>query len=154
MQPIVRILAATSVLICSSPLLAEELTVSEVKAFDARTTRAAERCEVDTVVNRISELATISTTTFALGDPRMSRMNKSQYREAMTRRCAIGSQVRIVATNEKVSIDGEQAVMTADITETLSLKGQEVTLKIRQRLTIELIDGKLMYTQILSNLVE
>jgi len=154
MHPIARILAATSALICSSPLLAEELTVSEVKAFDARTTRAAERCEVDTVVNRISELATISTTTFALGDPRMSRMNKSQYREAMTRRCAIGSQVRIVATNERVSIDGEQAVMTADITETLSLKGQEVTLKIRQRLTIELIDGKLMYTQILSNLVE
>ena len=154
MQPIVRILAAASVLICSSPLFAEELTVSEVKAFDARTTRAAERCEVDTVVNRISELATISTTTFALGDPRMTRMNKSQYREAMTRRCAIGSQTRIVATNEKVSIDGEQAVMTADITETLSLEGREVTLKVRQRLTIELIDGKLMYTQILSNLVE
>ena len=84
----------------------------------------------------------------------MSRMNKSQYRDAMTRRCAIGSQVRIAATNEKVSIDGEQAVMTADITETLSLNGQEVTLKMRQRLTIELIDGKLMYTQILSNLVE
>ena len=154
MHPIARILAATSALICSSPLLAEELTVSEVKAFDARTTRAAERCEVDTVVNRISELATISTTTFALGDPRMTRMNKSQYREAMTRRCAIGSQVRIVATNEKVSIDGEQAVMTADVTETLSLEGREVTLKVRQRLTIELIDGKLMYTQILSNLVE
>lgn len=154
MQPIARILAATSALLCSSPLLAEQLTASEVKAFDARTTQAAERCEVDTVVNRISELATISTTTFALGDPRMSRMNKSQYRDAMTRRCAIGSQMRIVATNEKVSIDGEQAVMTADITETLTLDLREATLKIRQRLTIELIDGKLMYTQILSNLVE
>jgi hypothetical protein len=154
MHPIARILAATSALICSSPLLAEELTVSEVKAFDAKMTRAGERCEVDALVSRISELATISTTTFALGDVRMSRMNKSQYRDSMTRRCAAGAQVRIVPTNEKVSIDGEQAVMTADIAETVSLDGREVLVKLRQRLTVELIDGKLMYTQILSNLVE
>lgn len=154
MQPIARILAATMALLCSSPLLAEELTASAVKAFDARMTAAGERCEVDTVVSRIAELATISATTFALGDYRMSRMNKSQYRDQMTKRCSAGVQLRIAATNEKISIDGEQAVMTADVTETAVLDGREVSLKVRQRLTIELIDGKLMYTQILSNLVE
>lgn len=154
MQPIALILAATMALLCSSPLLAEELTASAVKAFDARMTAAGERCEVDTVVSRIAELATISATTFALGDYRMSRMNKSQYRDQMAKRCSAGVQMRIAATNEKISIDGEQAVMTADVTQTAVLDGREVSLKVRQRLTIELIDGKLMYTQILSNLVE
>jgi hypothetical protein len=154
MQPIARILAATSALLCSSPLFAEELTVSAVKAFDARMTTAGERCEVDAVVSRIAELASISTTTFALGDYRMARLNKAQFRDQMTKRCAAGAQVRIVATNEKVSIDGEQAVMTADVTETIALDGRETSIKLRQRLTVELIDGKLMYTQILSNLVE
>ncbi|HEY3518025.1 MAG TPA: hypothetical protein VGL98_13340 [Gammaproteobacteria bacterium] len=154
MRPIACILATASALLCSSPLLAEELTVSGVKAFDARMTAAGERCEVDAVVSRISELATISTTTFALGDLRMSRLNKAQFRDQMTKRCAGGAQVRVVATNEKVSIEGEQAVMTADVTETIVLGDRQISVKLRQRLTVELIDGKLMYTQILSNLVE
>ena len=154
MRPIAAILAATSALLCSSQLLAEELTVSEVKAFNARTTRAVERCEVDAVVGRISELATISATGLALGDYRMSRMNKSQYRDQLKRVCAAGVQMRSVSANEKVSIEGEMAVMTTDVTETVVLNGQEVAVKVRQRLAVELIDGKLMYTQILSNLVE
>jgi enamine deaminase RidA (YjgF/YER057c/UK114 family) len=154
MKPLARILAATSALLCSSPLLAEELTVSAVKAFDARMTAAGERCEVDAVVSRISPLASVSATTFALGDLRMSRMNKDQFRDQMTKRCAAGAQVRVVATNEKISIEGEQAVMTADVTETVVLGDRQTSVKVRQRLTIELIDGKLMYTQILSNLVE
>ena len=154
MRPIARVLVVTSALLCSSPALAEELTVSAVKAFDARMTTAGERCEVDAVVSRVSELATISTTTFALGDLRMSRLNKAQFRDQMMKRCATGAQVRVVATNEKISIEGEQAVMTADVTETVALDGREISAKVRQRLIIELIDGKLMYTQILSNLVE
>jgi hypothetical protein len=153
MQRLARILAA-SALLCSSPLLAEELTVSGVKAFDARMTAAGERCEIDTVVSRISPLATISATTFALGDLRYGRINRDQYRDQLTKRCAAGVQVRIVATNEKVSIEGEQAIMTADVTETAVMEGRETSVKVRQRLTIELIDGKLMYVQILSNLVE
>jgi hypothetical protein len=153
MQRLARILAA-SALLCSSPLLAEELTVSGVKAFDARMTAAGERCEIDTVVSRISPLATISATTFALGDLRYGRINRDQYRDQLTKRCAAGVQVRIVATNEKVSIEGEQAIMTADVTETAVMEGRETSVKVHQRLTIELIDGKLMYVQILSNLVE
>jgi hypothetical protein len=154
MQPLARILAAASALLCSSPLLAEELTVSAVKAFDARMTAARERCESDAVASRISPLATISATTFALGEMRMSRMNKDQFRDQIAKRCAVGAQVRVVATNARVSIEGEQAVMTADVTETVSLDGRELSVKSRQRVTIELIDGKLMYTQMLSNLVE
>ena len=154
MQPIARILAATSALLCSSPLFAEELTASAVKAFDARMTAAGERCDVDAVVSRISPLATISATTFAMGDLRMGRMNRDQYRDQMTKRCAAGVQMHVVATNEKVSIEGEQAIMTADVTDTVVIEGRETSVKARQRLTIELIDGKLMYTQIHSNLVE
>ena len=154
MQPLARILAATSALLCSSPLFAEELTASAVKAFGARMTAARERCESDAVVSRISPLATISATTFAVGEMRMSRMNKDQYRDQIAKRCAIGAQVRVAATNEKISIDGEQAVMTADVTETIALDGREQSVKYRQRVTVELIDGKLMYTQMLSNLVE
>lgn len=154
MRPIARVCVVAVALLCSSPLLAEELTVSDVKAFDARITAAGERCDVDAVVSRISELAVISATTFTLGDLGLSRLNKAQFRAQMTKRCAAGVQSRSVATNEKVSIEGDQAIMTADVTDTLVFEGQEKSLKVRQRLTIELIDGKLMYTQIHSNLVE
>jgi hypothetical protein len=154
MRPIVRTLVLASALTGSSPLFAEDLVVSDLKAFDAKITAASERCEVETVLGRISPIATISGTLFATGDMRAYRMNKTQYGELLTRLCAAGRTWHSVASNEKISIEGDQAVMTADVVETTVMNGRETTSKSRQRVTVELIDGKLMMTQIHSNLVD
>jgi hypothetical protein len=154
MRPIARVLVVTSALLCSSPLLAEELTVSAVKAFDAKLTAAAERCEVATVLDRISPIATISGTLFATGDMRAYRMNKAQYGELLTRLCAAGLVGHSVSSNEKISIEGDQAVMTADVVDTVVMNGQQRSSKSHSRLTVELIDGRLMLTQIHSNLID
>jgi hypothetical protein len=154
MRSMVRILVLASALTGSSPLLAEDLVVSDLKAFDARITAAAERCDVAAVLDRISPIATISGTLFATGDMRMYRLNKAQYGELLKRLCAAGVTSRSVMSNENISIERDQAVMTADVVGTTVMNGQQTTSKSRQRLTIELIDGKLMYTQIHSNLVE
>jgi len=154
MRPIVRTLALASALTGSSPLFAEALVVSDLKAFDAKITAASERCEIDTVLDRISPLATISGTLFATGDMRAYRMNKAQYGEVLKRVCAAGRTWHAVVTNEKISIEGDQAIMTADVVETAVMNGRETTSRAHQRVTVELIDGKLMLTQIHSNLVD
>ena len=153
MRTIVRALALACAL-TAAPLLAEDLVVSDLKAFDARITAAAKRCEIDAVLDRISPIATISGTLFATGDMRAYRMNKAQYGELLKRVCAAGVTSHSVASNEKISIERDQAVMTADVVETVVMNGRETTSKLRTRVTVELIDGKLMFTQIHSNLVE
>ena len=154
MRSLARALVLLSALTGSSQLLAEDLVVSDLKAFDATITAASERCDVATVLDRISRLATISGTLFATGDMRAYRANKQQYGELLTRLCAAGRTWHAVISNEKISIEGDQAIMTADVVETAVMNGRETVSKARQRVTIELIDGKLMYTQIHSNLVD
>lgn len=151
MRPIARVFFAAT-LLCSSPLLAEELTVSDVQAFGAKLDAAAKRCEVDTVLSRIAELAVISGTGVAQGD--MFRMNKSQYRELLTVSCASGRQWSSVRSNEKISIEGDQAIVTANVAETVTLDGQQATSNLRERATVELIDGKLMLTQLHVHLLD
>jgi SnoaL-like domain len=154
MRTIVHALVFGSALICASPLLGEALVVSDLKAFDAKITAASERCDVETVLDRISPIATISGTLFATGDTRMYRANKQQYGELLTRICAAGRTWHVESSNEKISIEGDQAFMTADLVETAVMNGQETTSKSHQRVTVELIDGKLMITGIHSNLSE
>ena len=151
MRPIVRALVVAVALLGSSPTLAEELVVSDIRAFGAQMDAAAQRCEVAKVLSRITELAVISGTGPAQGD--MFRMNRAQYGELLTVACASGRQWSSVRTNEKISIEDDQAIVTADVAETITLDGQQPTSRLRERATVELIDGKLMLTQLHVNLV-
>ena len=154
MQPLARIVAATSALLCSSPLLAEELTVSDVKAFWARFEAADERCDVDAIVDRISPLAVISGTTLAQGDAMFFRANKQQYGQLMKQTCGQITNEKSTRTNENISIDRDQATITADVATTYTLNGQTISLKSRDKAVIELIDGRLMLVQFLINQTE
>lgn len=154
MRTIARAFALAVALSCSSSLLAENFAVSDLKAFTARMDVAAAACDVDTVVDRISPLATISGTGFAQGDMRMFRFNKSQYGQLMKLRCAELTDYRYSRTNEKISIDGGQATITADVSETWVMNGQTFSTKLREKAVVELIDGKLMLVQLLTNQTE
>lgn len=151
MRPIARVLVLASALACASPLAAQELTVSALKAFIAKMDAAAEACDVDTVVASVSELAILSGVVYEQGQMMRIRMNKSQYRALLTRVCATGTDYDNVRTNEKISIEGDQAIITADVAETMVLNGQTITTNTRERATVESIDGKLMLVQLVSN---
>jgi len=152
MRPIARVLIVAVALLGSSPAPAEELAVSDITAFGAQMDAAAQRCEVDKVLSRIAELAVISGTGAAQGD--MFRMNKAQYGELLTVACASGRHWSSVRTNEKISIEDDQAIVTADVAETITLDGQQATSRLRERATVELIGGRLMLTQLHVNLVD
>jgi ketosteroid isomerase-like protein len=151
MRPIARVLVLASALACASPLAAQELTVSALKAFTAKIDAAAKACDVDTIIDHVSELAILSGVGYQQGQMMRFRMNKSQYRELLTRVCATAREYTNVRTNEKISIEGDQAIITADVAETLVLNGQTIATNVRERATVESIDGKLMLVQLVSN---
>jgi nicotinamide riboside kinase len=56
-------------------------------------------------------------------------------------------------SNEKITITGDQAMITADIAESIVVEGQKVDTKARERATVESFDGTLMLTQLVANQV-
>ena len=151
MRHIARVLVLASTLVCSTPSLAQGLSVSEVKAFSARIEDAIARRDVDTIVGHIAEHAAISGTVLVLGQTHTFRVNKHQYREMLTQAWAAASSYEHQRTNEKISIDGRQATITAEVAEVVVIQGQEMATKSRERATVENLDGKLMVTQVVIN---
>jgi len=125
--------------------------VSALKAFTAKIDDATARCDVDAVVGHVAELAMLTLNKNENGGMRILRMNKSKYRQFLTLMCSGTLDYRYARTNEKISIDGDQAIITADVTETWVDQGREITAKSREKATVESIDGKLMLTQLVAN---
>jgi ketosteroid isomerase-like protein len=150
MNTLARVLVLSSALVWSAPLLAQELTVGAVRAFISTMDDATERRDMDTVFRHIAELCVISATMTIQGQVRTMRMNKTQYRQLMTRTSPDDS-YESERSNEKISIEGDQAFVTADVVETMVVDGKQVTVRTRERVTVENIDGTLMLTQIVQN---
>jgi hypothetical protein len=85
---------------------------------------------------------------------RMYRMNKSTYAGIMKLLCADALSYKYTRTGERISIDGDQATITSDVAESFVQNGQTVVTKVRDKAVIELIDGKLMLVQLVSNQTE
>ena len=151
MQPIVRGFVLAAALAGASPLVAQELNVSALKAFTAKMDEATARCDIDTVIDHIAELAIITLNENSSAGMRILRMNKSKYREFLTIVCSGASGYQYARTNEKITIDGDQAVITAEVAESMVVQGQPITAKTREKVTVESIDGKLMLTQLVAN---
>jgi hypothetical protein len=151
MRPPVQVLVLAAALTCPAPLLAQEFSERGLKTFTAKIDAAAARCDIDTIVDHIAELAVISGTVYQQGQMRMFRMNKTQYRQMLTTTCGAASSYRYERTNEKISVDGDQATITADVAETMVVDGKEVSTRVRERATVESIDGKLMLTQLVAH---
>lgn len=151
MQPLARVLILACALGCASPVPAQELTVGAVRAFTAKIDVAIQSCDVDTIVNHIAELAVLTLNKNEPTGTRTLRMNKAQYRQLLTTVCAAIEGYEYQRSNEKISIDGDQATVTADVIEKMVVQGRELEAKTRERATVESIDGKLMLTQLVAN---
>jgi hypothetical protein len=148
-----RTLLLACALLGAAPLAAEELTERDLKAFIAKMDDAIARRDVDTIIGRIAEHAVISVTVNTFGQTQTLRMNKRQYRQMLETAWAGASGYEYDRSNEKITIAGDQATITADIAESMVLEGQKVDTKARERATVESFDGTLMLTQLVANQV-
>jgi ketosteroid isomerase-like protein len=150
---LVRALVLAAALVGSAPLLAQDLTPSGVKAFIASIDAAISRRDVDVIVDHIAEHAVVSATVLMQGQTQTLRMNKLQYRQMLALAWSAASSYEYERSNEKISIDGNQATVTADVAESMVIQGQPFATKARERATVESLDGKLMLTQLVVNQV-
>lgn len=140
-------------MLCSRPSSGQQLTVGDVRVFIAKIEAAAATCDIDTVSDHIAELAVVTLTGNVNGSMRVLRLNKSKYREFMAIACQAESR-QAVRSNEKITINGDQALVTADVAETAVIRGRQITTVVREKATVESLDGRLMLTQLVANEIQ
>jgi hypothetical protein len=140
-------------LLFTAPLAADELTERDLKAFTAMIDAAIARRDAETIVKHIAEHAVISATVNVQGRTQTLRMNKTQYRQLLAATWSAVSNYEYRRSNEKITIERDQATITADISESMVVQGQPVETKVRERATVENYDGTLMLTQLVANQV-
>jgi hypothetical protein len=148
-----RALLLACAVLASAPLAAEELTERDLRAFIAKLDDAIAQRDVDTILARIAEHARISVTVTVFGQTQTLRMNKTEYRQMLTTAWNGASSYEYHRSNEKITIAGDQATITADIDESIVVEGRKVDTKARERATVESFDGTLMLTQLVANQV-
>jgi hypothetical protein len=154
MRPLIRTLLISAALLGSAPLFAAELTVAAVKAYTAKVDAAIARRDVNAVLEAIAEDARISVTVSMQGQPQTMRMSKSQYGQMLQLAWGAVSNYSNKRSNEKISIDGAEATVTADIAESMVINGQQVGSRSREQATVEYINGKLVATKITASEVK
>jgi ketosteroid isomerase-like protein len=147
----VRALILAFSLLSAAQAFAQDLSVNAVKELMALIDAAVTRGDFATVGQHMAEHATVSGTTTAGGQIQSFRMTKSQYIRTASAVVAAAASHSYERTNEKISVDGGQATITADIAESTVLNGQTINSNSRERTTVESIGGVLMVTQVVAN---
>ena len=52
--------------------------------------------------------------------------------------------------NTKISINNDQAVISADITESININGQEMTGQSKEKVTVQIVDDKPKITKVVA----
>jgi hypothetical protein len=148
MKATVRILALASALLACVPAMAQELAASSVKELMARLDAALVSGDFELIERHLAAHAVISGTTTAGGQTQTFRMNKTQYMTMLTTLMSAATDYSYERTNEKISIEGDQATVTANIADSMVIQGRKIASTGTERSTVEYIDGALMVTRV------
>jgi ketosteroid isomerase-like protein len=151
MSAIARILIVTATWALALQAHAQELTPGAIKELMTRIDAAIAHGDVPTLARHMAEHAVVSGTTTAGGQMQPFRMNKAQYLAALEAVWANATNYTYERSNEKITIDGDQATVTADVADSIVIQGRKLTSVSKERATIESIDGMLMVTQVVAN---
>jgi hypothetical protein len=143
-----RFFVLASALLLCMPAMAQELQASSVKELMARLDAALVSRDFQLIERHLAAHAVISGTTTAGGQTQSFRMNKTQYMTMLTTLMSAATDYSYERTNERISIEGDQATVTANVADSMVIQGRKVASTGSERCTVEYVDGELMVTRV------
>ena len=117
-----------------------QLTAAIDKAAADRNLPALQAALADRVVITVKSQVT--------GQPRHIELTKAQYLKAVEQAWTGATAYRYARRNEKVFIQGQRAVVSADVEETLTTNGESMSTRSQELTVVEIVDGRLQATAI------
>lgn len=113
---------------------------------------AISKRDASTLARFLSDNLTVVAHVRASGQDQKLTMNKSSYIESVSQGWAVATDYDYKRTNTKITLSGPaKAVVTATISETVTVQGQTIRTTSTETAVIEIVGGKPMITSVVAN---
>lgn len=129
---------------------AQDLSESEVRGVLDRMDAAVAKRDVDAIGRLLSAGAQLSGTLKVGAGAQTFRYNKSQYLQNLRDSWAQLVDYRYRRSNVVIVVSGRAATATADVHETLVLPAGTMSVKSRESVTLERLDGAVLITRVVA----
>lgn len=122
---------------------AGEITEARVKKMLADFDRAVPARDVAAIDRMLSGDISIAISVNVGGRVQRMTMGKSQYMEILRQTWKQATAYEYRRTNQRISIQDNQAIVTALVSETVTIDGHTIDSQVRETTVIEEVDGRL-----------
>ncbi len=140
----------TTVISCSSSY--DDLTEEIVKTALYKIDNAVENMDADGVSDALSDDVIIVLNIKTQGQNEVIRPSKQEYIAMLKDGWSMSKNYKYTRSNLKIDIQGDKAIITADTRESMTVQGQHITSKVSEKVTMELINGKPLITNVVGHI--
>ncbi len=131
---------------------AQQLDEQTVLKMVSEVDHAISQRDASGLARFLSDNLTVIANVRASGQDQKLTMNKSSYIESVSQGWAVATDYEYKRTNTKITLSGPaKAVVTATISETVTVQGQTIRSTSTETAVIEIVGGKPMITSVVAN---
>ncbi len=144
------IISFATVISCSSSYdsLTEEIVRGVISELDA----ATENMDADPFSDALSDDVKIVITINFQGQSQVISPSKQEYIVMLEEGWAEASNYEYTRSNLKIDMQGNKALVTAIIRESMTVRGRNMNTRTFEKVTMELIDGKPLITEVVGTI--
>ncbi len=125
---------------CSSP--SDVLTEEIVRALVDDMERAVENRDADRFSESLSDDVTIVIHVNMRGQTQVMKPSKQEYMSMLKQSWAVSENYVYRRSNLKIDIQGNKAVVTADVSESMTVQGRNISTETHEEVTVEMINAE------------
>ncbi len=149
MTNIVKVFFLVIYTMASLAATASELTEESVKAIIAKADNAASTLNANGISNVMSKNAIIVMNINMKGKEHVLKPSKQEYIAMLQQGWSTYKNYKYTKSDVVIKIEGKKALVTANVKESMTVQGQNVSGESKEELTIELVNGKPLITKVI-----
>lgn len=132
----------------STTVIAAEITDVQIVQMVNKVDRAITAFDANALAKELSDDVEIVMNISIRGKKQVLRPSKREYIDMLKHGWAQYSNYKYTRSNLKIELQGSKALVYADITESMEIQGQKISGNSREEVTVTLINGKPLVTNI------
>lgn len=148
MKKLFKFAVLMGALVFCTSAYADGLTEQSVKAFISQVDKAVLRMDADAVGQALSDHASITLNISAGGQKAVYKYSKNEYLKILEEGWSKYTNYKYRRTTRKLTITGNRALIVADVHESMTVQGRNISGTATEEVTVELIGGSPRITQI------
>jgi len=138
------------ILFTSAISVASGLSEDSVNELLERVDNAAVNLNAEEISNALSNNVQITINISSQGKTQVLKLSKQEYIDMLKQGWSMYKNYKYSKSNVKINIQGSAAYVSADIKESMTVQGQDISGNSKEDLTIELVNGRVLITSVVA----